>query len=205
MKKHNLEIKKINFARSGRQILENISFSIFSGELLVVTGPNGSGKTTLLRLISGLLQLNEGSISLDNQVINNSQNLLSHGRIHYLGHSNCLKNSLTVRENLKLWNLLLFRKVDIPFEILKKFSFDSLTNVTVGMLSDGQKRRLALLKLFLSKRKIWLLDEPLRGLDSQASDIFLSEIEKHQKLGGIVIYTTHRKNESLKENQILQL
>ena len=63
MKKHNLEIKKINFARSGRQILENISFSIFSGELLVVTGPNGSGKTTLLRLISGLLQLNEGSIS----------------------------------------------------------------------------------------------------------------------------------------------
>ena len=91
------------------------------------------------------------------------------------------------------------------FEILKKFSFDSLTNVTVGMLSDGQKRRLALLKLFLSERKIWLLDEPLRGLDSQASDIFLSEIEKHQKLGGIVIYTTHRKNESLKENQILQL
>ena len=79
MKKHNLEIKKINFARSGRQILENISFSIFSGELLVVTGPNGSGKTTLLRLISGLLQLNEGSISLDNQVINNSQNLLSTG------------------------------------------------------------------------------------------------------------------------------
>lgn len=174
--------------RGGETVFENIDFALGAGEGLVVTGPNGSGKSTLLRVLAGLLPAAGGKVQL-------------HGggdawpdvasACHYLGHGNALKTALTVAENLTFWRELLGEKRLSVADALDEVGLPFVGHLPCGYLSTGQKRRVAIARLLVSHRPVWLLDEPTTGLDKASEARFAALVKAHMAAGGMVVAATH--------------
>ena len=173
-----VSVKNLSCSQSGIQIISNISFSIKNGEILKISGENGSGKTTLLRAISGLSSHNSGEI------------LINKNQVFLLGHNAGIKQNLTVGEDLEFWSEFYQNKHDN--EILNRLGLHSKKHSQCRYLSQGQKQKLALTRLFCADRKIWLLDEPFSFLDEDSSNFLLSKIEDHRKNDGITIIVSHQ-------------
>ncbi len=185
------EIKKISCIRSNKLLFKNLNFKLNSKELLVIKGANGSGKTTLLKILSGLLKPISGSIIVNKKDIN----LLKDEYFkyfEYIGHENAIKSALTVRENL---NFYLKIKKDLTkknFEkAIKIFNLKNLLDVKIENLSSGEKRRVSLSRLILSKSKIWFLDEPTNGLDKINTLNFFKILKQHLQFNGLAIIASH--------------
>jgi heme exporter protein A len=178
-----LEAKSLACERGGRLIFKDLSFAVASGEAMAVRGANGSGKSSLLRLLAGLNQPVDGTVSL-----NGSEQPFPE-LAHYVGHAEALKTSLTVWQNLEFWTRFLggtpVRAALDPFRLQK------LADDDVRLLSEGQRRRLALSRLVAVKRPLWLLDEPTVGLDQQALADLRREMTTHLKEGGLILAATH--------------
>jgi heme exporter protein A len=193
-----LHVERLNVRRDGRLVLQNVSFELHEGEALLVTGTNGVGKSTLLRALCGLLALESGLIRIQS----NEEEPASF--IHYQGHLDALKPTLTVRENLAFWQAFYGGDGLDSSAALNAFDIEHLANIPAGFCSQGQKRRVALSRLLVSKRPIWLLDEPTAALDMQSQSGLLGIIEKHRAQGGMVIIATHQALE-LKQAKTLHL
>jgi heme exporter protein A len=166
--------------RNERRIFSALSFSLGPGELIAVTGPNGAGKSTLLRIVAGLLRPAEGSVGLAPE----------DGSLHYLGHLNGLKTALSVRQNLEFWRAL-WRGGPVE-AALDDVAIGNLADLPVGVLSAGQRRRVAIARLLIARRALWLLDEPATSLDA-AGEVLLGElIARHLADGGLAMVATHR-------------
>jgi heme exporter protein A len=176
----------LSAVRGGRTIFAGLAFSVNAGELLAVTGPNGAGKSTLLRLIAGLLHPAAGTVALDPAPAGGLS-----GEVHYLGHLDALKPTLTVAENLRFWRRLWAGSGSIEAS-LDAVGIGGLDFLPAGVLSAGQKRRVALARLLVAHRPIWLLDEPLTALDAAAEGILGGLIAGHLGRNGIVVAATHR-------------
>jgi heme exporter protein A len=172
-------------ARGGRSVFAGLSFALGDGELLAVTGPNGAGKSTLLRLAAGLLRPSAGTIALDPPP---EEGLPA--QVHYLGHLDALKPALTVRENLAFWRRI-WRSGDIG-AALDEVGLGHLDHLPAGALSAGQRRRVAIARLLIAPRPIWLLDEPTAALDAAAEATLGRLIARHRQGGGLVIAAIHR-------------
>jgi heme exporter protein A len=171
--------------RGGRTVFTDLSFSLRAGELLAVIGPNGAGKSTLLRLVAGLLTPAAGAIVLEPAGDDGV------GRqAHYLGHLDALKAGLTVRENLGFWRRL-WGGGGIE-AALAAVGLEPLGDLPVAVLSAGQRRRVALARLLVTRRLLWLLDEPATGLDVAAEASLGRLIADHLAGGGMSIAATHR-------------
>jgi heme exporter protein A len=173
--------------RGGRTIFEDLSFSLAPGEALLVSGPNGAGKTSLLRQIAGLLPLAAGRLSLDGAPADAEAAELC----HYVGHLNAVKSSFSVRENLAFWAGFLGADGTRLDRALAAFALTSLADFPAGLLSAGQKRKLALSRLFAAPRPIWLLDEPQVSLDAASLTLLDKAIEDHLDAGGIALVVSH--------------
>lgn len=181
-------------AKRGEDLIFNdISFILDASEALVVTGPNGSGKSTLLRVLAGLLRPESGHLKLENgppEIAHPSE--LS----HYLGHRNAMKRELTVAENLSFWRDFMG---DSPgargatlTEAVEAVGLPDIAHLPFGYLSAGQQRRMAMAKLVIAYRPIWILDEPTAALDAGADRLFADLVKAHLGKGGIVIAATHQ-------------
>jgi heme exporter protein A len=175
----------ISCQRGGRVLFQGLSFALAPGEGLLVTGPNGAGKTSLIRQIAGLLPLGAGWLSLDGA----SSDVRLPELCHYVGHLNGIKTSLTVRENLDFWADFL-GETSVP-SALASFGLTPLADFPAGLLSAGQKRKLALSRLFAAPRPIWLLDEPQVSLDASSLKLLEAAIEDHLEAGRIVVVASH--------------
>ena len=177
----------LSIARGGRSLVARLDLSVHSGEALIITGRNGAGKSTLLRAFAGMLPLHEGKIELA------GHDGAPEGAMHYLGHANGQKPQLTALENLAFWRRLLASDDAglSPHAALEAFGIGALANFHVGYLSAGQARRVALARLLVAARPLWLLDEPLTALDSASQALLTNVLRDHLRNGGIIIAATH--------------
>jgi heme exporter protein A len=173
-------------ARGGRSVFEGVGFSVGSGEMLALVGPNGAGKSTLLRVIAGLLAPVAGTLGLDPEPAAGLS-----ASIHYFGHLDGLKGALTVAENLAYGRKLYGGTGDID-TALDAVGLGHLVDLPAGRLSAGQKRRVALARLLVAERPVWLLDEPATALDAAAEAMLGRLIAAHLGAGGLAIAATHR-------------
>jgi heme exporter protein A len=173
--------------RGGRVIFRDLGFRLAPGEALLVSGPNGAGKTSLLRQIAGLLPLAAGRLRLEGAPADAGLPELC----HYVGHANAVKVSLSVGENLAFWAEFLGSRGASVAPALAAFGLTPLAELPAGLLSAGQKRKLALSRLFAAPRPIWLLDEPQASLDAASVKLLDAAIKAHLETGGIALVASH--------------
>jgi heme exporter protein A len=183
-----LKANSLQCSRGGRVLFSGLGFECEAGECIIVRGPNGAGKSTLMRAIAGFYHFDHGSVELEGADPEKALRELC----HFVGHTNAIKPGLTVLENLRF--MADFFEVSRPDAVdaaLDAYNLMHLSYLPAGYLSAGQKRRVALARLSLAERPLWLLDEPTVSLDT-ASTAFLSGIiTKHLSQGGLAIIATH--------------
>ena len=177
----------ISCQRGGRIIFHGLNFRLAPGEALLVSGPNGAGKTSLLRQIAGLLPLAAGRLGLTGAGPDAALPELC----HYVGHLNAVKTSFSVRENLAFWADFLAENGASLDRALAAFRLTPLAELPAGLLSAGQKRKLALSRLFAAPRPIWLLDEPQVSLDAASVRLLDAALKDHLEAGGIALVASH--------------
>ena len=186
-----LEARALHLWRGENHLLRGVSFTLEAGELLHVSGPNGVGKSTLLRALCGLIPLEEGEICWLGKPLRNRDETFD-AQLAYLAHTNALKGDLTAEENLR-FELSLRRKLtrdEIP-NALSLVNIAHCTQLPMRVLSAGQRRRLALARVLLSKATLWILDEPTTNLDTAGVSMVEGLMDSHLKSGGAIITAAH--------------
>ncbi len=175
--------------RGGRRLFEGLSFDADEGSALIVTGPNGAGKSSLLRALCGFLPLQDGGFALEGGDPERTVGEQS----HYLGHADALKGALTAGENLGFWAGALGAAPSraASGEALARVGLSHVIDFPARALSAGQKRRVALARLLVARRPLWLLDEPTTALDAAAQAAFAAIMQDYLSDGGIVVAATH--------------
>jgi heme exporter protein A len=199
-----LTADKLTVQRGSRRLVEGLSFTVKAGQALALEGANGAGKTSLLRLIAGFLPAASGTVTLSagGKTIGEPE---ERGRfVGWLGHHDALKASFTVSEQLAFFGKLYGRPLrpEERLALLDEVGLTRQAELPCRYLSAGQRRRLALARLLLTARPLWLLDEPFAALDTAGKALVGRLIARHCGQGGIVLAATHEPlglgNESLK-------
>ncbi len=188
-----LEISNLACTRGDHQLFSGLSFSLSAGELLQVQGENGKGKTSLLRMLCGFLAPAAGEIRWRGQDIRELDEEY-YAEMVYLGHLNAIKDELNALENLRISAGLAGCEVDDKQVItaLRHMGLRGRETLPVKVLSQGQRRRVALARLLVGNAPLWILDEPLTALDVGAVGLMQELIGTHLAKNGMVIFTTHQ-------------
>ncbi|WP_455474236.1 heme ABC exporter ATP-binding protein CcmA [Bartonella sp. B30(2025)] len=173
--------------RDEKILFQGLSFCLFSQQLMTITGFNGIGKSTLLRIIAGLFEAAEGHVILEDH----GQTYPVAAACHYLSTQNAMKPHLSVINNLQFWSAFYGQHMRTPHEALADIDLSEIEHLPFSILSTGQKKRVAIARLLLSYRPIWILDEPMFGLDKQAQTILINLFQHHLNQGGMIIAATH--------------
>jgi len=181
--------------RGERLVFADLFFSLARGGALVLMGPNGSGKSTLLRLLAGLGRLEAGRLLWEGADALGDP--LAHaGRVAYIGHQDAVKPGLSAAENLRFAAAVRgiaagAGTTDGIARALGRLGLAALADLPARMLSAGQRRRLALCRLALSRAPLWLLDEPTLGLDAASVAQLGGLLADHRARGGCAVLATH--------------
>jgi heme exporter protein A len=188
-----LEVRELECVRGDHRLFKGLNFTLQPGELLHLRGKNGAGKTSLLRTICGLTAPADGEVLWRGENIRSLRDEYNRG-LTYLGHLNGIKGELSALENLQVSCSLAGEKIS------EKQILDALANIGLGgredlptkVLSQGQKRRVALARLLITRTKFWVLDEPFTALDVHAVEVLKNLIVNHIQNSGMAILTTHQ-------------
>lgn len=190
---YSLAADALGAVRGGRSLFRDVSFTLHAGEILQVEGANGAGKTTLLNTVAGLSHRQAGHLSWCGQALPAARNVFCQSLV-YLGHQHGLKAALTPLENLR-WSLGLagvrWNKAAAMQE-LAGLGLSDVAEQPAATLSAGQRRRVALARVFLSAKPLWILDEPLTALDRHIVPVIESRLRAHAETGGLVLLTAHQ-------------
>lgn len=188
-----LQATYLSCIKSEKRIFQNLHFQVSSGDLLFLKGANGSGKSTLLRMIGGFTKPSEGSITSNFEI---------QGNMHYFNDQDLIHPHLTPFEHLTYWsNLLHWSSFSKPQTTsfhrenalygLEWMQIHHLQNQPCRSLSLGQRKRVALSRLLLKEKILWILDEPIIGLDMSSIGILERMIDIHLQRGGILFLSSH--------------
>ena len=186
-------VSNLSCSRGDKRLFSGVSFALRPGEWLHLEGDNGVGKTSLLRLACGLSALEDGEICWNGQsVANNADEFRAN--LAYLGHQLALKEDLSPLENLATDAAIAGRTLSTAQAktALAHLGLKGREHLPVRVLSQGQKRRTALARLWVSTAKLWILDEPFVALDTAAQTVLSEVINAHLGKQGMVLFTSHQ-------------
>ena len=184
-----LEATGLRFSRDDEPVFGPLDLAVDTGEALLVQGGNGAGKTTLLRVLAGLLRPDAGRVRIDGRDATAAERA---GVVGYLGHLPGLKGDLTSLENLAYLGGLQGRRAgQSAVGALAAVGLAGYEDTLARQLSAGQRKRLALARLWLSPAPLWLLDEPYANLDLEGIELVNRLIQAHLRHGGATLLTTH--------------
>jgi len=198
-----LQLNKLACVKGERLLFSGLSCEIPSGSLVRVTGANGAGKTSLLRIIAGLSEPAAGDIVWNGKNSREARQEFLQD-VLYLGHASAIKDALFPAENLMASCALqgeVFSTSAVK-GVLQELGLGERLQVESLSLSAGQRRRIALARLWLTQRSLWLLDEPFNALDSRAIEQLSKRISDHLKVGGVCLYTTHQPVDIFADQQL---
>ena len=187
-----LAVAQLTCQRGERTLFSGLSFTLPEGQWIQIQGPNGAGKTTLLRVLAGLVQPREGTLTWQGQAVQECRAEWQRALL-YLGHHAALKEELTPLENLRFSLGLEAFPVDESalMEALHRFGLQEREHLPVRYLSAGQRRRVLLARLLIRPAQVWILDEPYTALDVHATQFLSTVIEDHLERGGSAVLTSH--------------
>ncbi len=179
----------LSIERGGRRVISGLSFEAAGGSALLVTGPNGSGKTSLLRALAGFLSIEAGGFALDGGDADRTVG----EQAHYLGHADGVKAGLSAGENLAFAAAMLGGDSSRAAQLaaLSALGLAHVIDFPARLLSAGQRRRVALARLLVAERPLWLLDEPTTALDVAAQAALAAIMQAHLEGGGILVAAVH--------------
>lgn len=190
-----LEAIDLSCTRGERLLFSGLSVIVKPGDLLAVMGENGSGKTSLLRMLCGLLSPERGTIQWEGRDIGQLKEWYS-AQVTYIGHLNGIKDDLTPVENLQV-SAQLWGETTSAAATCGALEAVGLGRpihpLPIRVLSQGQKRRVALARLWLSTRVLWVLDEPFAALDDVGARLVTQRLQRHGEKGGIAVVATHHE------------
>jgi heme exporter protein A len=175
-----IAVRDLALERGGRKLFAGLSFALAAGGLLLLRGPNGAGKTSLLLTLAGILRPEAGTVAAGDAA-----------EMHLLSAENAIRRKLTVTENLSFWRSVMGPTGAATADALARVGLGGLGDIEAGHMSTGQQRRLALARLLVSRRKIWLLDEPTAALDAAGEQLVADLIGEHLAGGGLAVVATH--------------
>lgn len=178
-----LSVENLAATRGYRVLFEGMSLQAGGGEAVELRGPNGSGKSTLLRILAGLTRATAGIVTINA----NGEDAPR----HYLGHADAIKPTETASEQARFWARFFGQPDAAADAALKRMGLASRADVPGRGLSAGQKRRLALARLLIDPRPVWLLDEPTAALDAQGRALVDEIVADHLRGGGLVVAAMH--------------
>lgn len=179
-----LSVSDVTINKGLRQLLTGVDLVVKSGEIWQLRGGNGVGKTSLLRAMAGLARVEVfGKIDRCDDVL-------------YSGHASALKATLSARDNLMSHPSGVSTPIRLEVdEALARVQLQGYEEAQAGRLSAGQKRRVALARLFLPSGRLWLLDEPFTALDARGIKVIERRFIEHAESGGAVVFTSHQPAE----------
>lgn len=197
-----LHLKDLVKTYSGRKVVNSVSLSIKSGEVVGLLGPNGAGKTTTFYMCIGLVRPDKGEVLLDNENITNSPMYIRARKgVGYLPQETSIFRKLTVRQNLlailEILPMNAAEREQRAEMLLEELGIKHLQKQKANVLSGGEKRRLEISRALATNPSFILLDEPFAGIDPLAvNDI--KNIIKHLKRRGIgILISDHNVRETL--------
>ena len=185
-----LTVDHLDVDRGERRLIHALTFAAARGDIVRLAGPNGSGKTTLLRVIAGLTEAVSGVVHWNGQPIDEDRGAYQRELV-YCGHRDGLKPDLSLIENLAFEAAMRGTGAAALDEAVADFGLASLRQLPVRVLSAGQRRRASLARLVPGANALWLLDEPLTNLDSDAAGVVSARLEAHAAAGGVALVASH--------------
>jgi heme exporter protein A len=173
-----LKFSNVTLKRGGRLLFEGLDLELGPGEALQVAGPNGSGKSSLIRLAAGLLRAEQGNVE--------------RAPLALADEHLALDRELPLRRALRFWASLPAGTADRLDPAMALLGLAALADVPVRLLSSGQAKRATLARVAASGAPLWLLDEPLNGLDSAGAECLAGMIGRHRASGGAVLAASHQ-------------
>lgn len=187
-----LKVNDLACIRNQQLLFHQLQFQVQPGEALHIQGDNGSGKSSLLLMLLGLLTPQQGTIHWQNKPIR-SQGNDYYQHLIYIGHKIGIKNHLTIRENLhELMSPSVSNAHVAMTEVLQLLGLTAHSQRLCAELSAGQRQRVALARLFLLNKPLWILDEPLTAVDQATTCLIEQRLVTHVSTGGMVVFTHHR-------------
>lgn len=190
---HNLEVCDLGYSRGEQEIFRHVNFTLHSSEVLILEGANGSGKTTLLKCLAGLLSPAEGVVYWQGrECLGQGDSEFATQRC-FVTHTNGIKAALTPYENAKFGMVLPHLVTEDWIQwALEAVQLTTHQNKLCQSLSQGQNRRVGLMRLLLANVPIWLLDEPLASLDIAMQVLLAALIRHHLDRQGMVLMSSHQ-------------
>ncbi|QQR39137.1 heme ABC exporter ATP-binding protein CcmA [Devosia rhizoryzae] len=180
-----LHTQGLAVGRGETMLAHGLALDVAGGSGLLLRGPNGAGKSTLLLTLAGLLAPIEGTVTIEGHDPDDGPAL------HYCGHRNAVRARMTVRQTLGFWAALNGHTGLAADAALDRVGLGKTAKLDAGYLSAGQQRRLVLARLLVSRRPLWLLDEPSAALDADGRVLLADLLSAHLAEGGLAVIATH--------------
>lgn len=190
-----IEIKNVSTSYTkGKKIIDNMNLKIEDGTIFGFIGPNGAGKTTTLEMVTGVLQIDEGDILIDEKSII-KEPIEAKKLFGFVPDSPEVFEKLTGLEYLNfigdVYEVSSEKRLEIVEKLAKEFKIYDHLQDRIQSYSHGMKQKLLIISVLLYNPKNWILDEPMTGLDPEASYTLKNLMREHSKKGNTVFFSTH--------------